>query len=133
MSWLWRRFLFSADRYRREIIELPSFGRFWSATIERGTEYLNALPRERVLAMSYEKILAYPKEEVGRFIRFVDRNSEDSQWIQPPSALLRPKKPPWPGVNPDKSEPEDGFSGGPLGSPYGGLPAAEVRFPNLHP
>lgn len=101
-SWLWSKFVFSADRYRREVIELPSFGRFWSDMIERGTASLNALPRERVLAMSYERVLAQPHEELGRFIRFVGSNFEDSRWMETAAALVRPQMARWPRLDPDE-------------------------------
>ena len=70
--------------------------------IERGTAYLNALPRERVLAMSYERILAHPREELGRFIRFVGSNFEDSRWTETAVALVRPQKARWPSLEPDE-------------------------------
>lgn len=101
-SALWCRFLFSADRYRREVIELPAFGRFWSDMIRRGTEYLNALPSARVFAMSYEKVLAHPHEEIGRFIRFVGPEFEEARWLETAAALVRPGKARWPGLAPDE-------------------------------
>ena len=100
VSWLWSKFFFSAGRYRREVIELPLFGRFWSDMIERGTAHLNALPQERVLATSYERVLVHPHEELGRFIRFVGSNFEDSRWIETAAALVRPQKARWPRLDP---------------------------------
>jgi len=102
LSWVWFKFIFPADRYQREVIELPSFGRFWSDMIERGTGYLNALPQDRVLAMSYETVLAHPQEELGRFIRFVGSRFEDSTWIETVAALARPQEPRWPRLDPDE-------------------------------
>ena len=67
----WRFRFFSADRYRRAGIRLKSAGWFWSGMIERGTEYLNALPADRVLAMRFESIVASPEEEMSRFIDFL--------------------------------------------------------------
>lgn len=102
LSWIWFKFFFSADRYRREVIGLPSFGRFWSDMIERGTEYLNALPRKRVLAVSYETVLANPHEEFRRFIRFVGPGFEDSRWIETAAGLVRPQEARWPRLDPDQ-------------------------------
>lgn len=102
LSWMWFKFIFSADHYRRQVIELPSFGRFWSDMIERGTKYLNALPPERVLAVSYEKLLAHPREELGRFIRFVGSEFEDSRWIESAASVVRPQEARWPRLAPDE-------------------------------
>ena len=101
-SWLWCKFLFSADRYAREAIALPAFGRYWSDMIRRGTAYLKALPRERVLAMSYERVLAHPHEEIGRFIRFVGLDFDGSRWLGTAAALVRPQEARWPGLAPDE-------------------------------
>ncbi len=98
LSWIWFKFFFSADRYRREVIELPWFGQFWSDMIVQGTAHLNALAPERVLAMSYESVLARPREELTRFIRFVGPDFEDSRWLENVVPLVRPQKPRWPGV-----------------------------------
>ena len=102
LSWLWFKFIFSADRYRGQVIELSAFGRFWSGMIVRGVEYLNALQAERVLAMSYENVLARPHEELSRFIRFVGPEFEDSRWIDSVAALVRPQQARWPGLDPDE-------------------------------
>ncbi len=105
LSWVWFKFIFSAEGYQREVIELPSFGRFWSGMIERGTEYLNALPRDRVLDMSYETVLAHPHDELGRFSRFVGSEFEDARWIQTAAALVRRQGARWPRLDPDECRP----------------------------
>jgi len=100
LSWIWFKLVFRADRYRREVIELPSFGRFWSRMIEQGTAHLNALPEERVLTMRYERVLAFPREELTRFIRFVGREFEDPVWTDAAAALVRPQEARWPTLDP---------------------------------
>ena len=102
LSWIWFKLVFRADRYRRQAIELASFGRFWSSMIERGTANLNALPQERVLRMRYESVLAFPREQLTRFIRFVGREFEDAAWIDAATALVRPQEARWPTLDPEE-------------------------------
>ncbi|WP_419940240.1 sulfotransferase family protein [Candidatus Palauibacter sp.] len=102
LSLIWFKLIFRADRYRREVIELASFGRFWSDMIERGAGYLSALPRERVLTMRYESVLACPHEELARFVRFVGREFEDPVWIDSAAALVRPQDARWPALDPEE-------------------------------
>ncbi|MGR8934042.1 MAG: sulfotransferase family protein [Gammaproteobacteria bacterium] len=90
---LFRRF--DADRYRKMQIPLPAFGRFWSRMIERGLDYLKDLPQERVLSMRYESIVASPREEMTRFIRFVGAEFENDAWLDAVSALPQQKPPAW--------------------------------------
>lgn len=87
---------FDPERYRRTEIALAAFGRFWSRTIERGAEYLDALPRERVLSLRYESLLSSPKEELRRFIRFVGPEFENPAWLEEAAAMPRSKPPGWP-------------------------------------
>ena len=95
MPWFerWRFRFFSVDRYRRARIRLTSAGWFWSRMIERGCAYLDALPRERVLALRLESILESPRREMSRFIDFVGPEFSDSSWLEEISALPRRKPP----------------------------------------
>ncbi len=95
VSWMWAKFVFNVDKYRREVIPLSTFGKYWSDMIERGVTYLKALPPEKVLAVSYEKVLADPHGELGRFIRFIGPEFEHPEWIETVAALIRPQKPRW--------------------------------------
>ncbi len=93
--------LFSVDRILNAKIELPVFGWIWSNMIERGVEYLNALPKERVLSMRFETVLASPKEEMNRFIDFVGPEFADPDWLEKVSALPRNTPPRWPRLSSD--------------------------------
>ena len=97
MPWFerWRFRLFSVDRYRRTRIRLKSAGWFWSRMIERGCTYLDALPRERVLALRLESVLESPRREMSRFIDFVGPEFSDSHWLEEIRALPRRKPPAW--------------------------------------
>ena len=99
LSWLWFKLVFSADRYRSEVIKLSSFGRFWSDMIEHGTASLNALPEDRALTMGYERVLAHPREELTRFVRFVGEDFEDPAWVDAATALVRPQTARWPALD----------------------------------
>ena len=98
----WRFRFFSADRYRRTNIRLESAGWFWSRMIERGAEYLNALPGHRVLAMRFESIVASPEEEMSRFVNFLGADFADADWLRKISALPRPKPPSWTRLSPEQ-------------------------------
>lgn len=98
----WRFRFFSADRYRRANIRLESAGWFWSRMIERGTEYLNALPADRVLAMRFESIVASPEQEMTRFIDFVGAEFADARWLREVSALPRSRPPGWTRLSPEQ-------------------------------
>lgn len=89
----WRFRFFSADRYRRTRIRLTSAGWFWSRMIERGSAYLEALPRDRVLALRFESILESPKKEMSRFIDFVGPEFSDARWLEEIRALPRRRPP----------------------------------------
>ena len=94
LEWLRFRF-FDPERYRRTEVPLAAFGRFWSGMIERGTRYLDALPQNRVLSLAYEAVLASPREELGRFIRFVGPEFENEGWLEEVTAMPRSKPPGW--------------------------------------
>ena len=102
LSWIWFKLVFRADRYRHQVIDLSSFGRFWSDMIEHGTAKLNALPEERVLTMRYESVLTSPREELTRFTRFVGSHYEDSEWVEAAAGLVRPQKARWPALDPEE-------------------------------
>ena len=93
--------LFSPDRFLNANIELPVFGWIWSNMIERGVEYLNALPEERVLSMRFETVLASPKKEMNRFIDFVGPEFADPDWLEKVSARPRNTPPRWPRLSPE--------------------------------
>ncbi len=98
----WRFRFFSADRYKRANIRLTSAGWFWSRMIERGTEYLNAVPADRVLTMRFESIVASPEEEMSRFISFVGAGFADAGWLREVSTLPRPRTPSWTRLSPEQ-------------------------------
>jgi len=95
----WR---FDAEKYRRTEIPLAAFGWFWSGMIGRGLGYLHALPQDRVLSMGYETLVADPREELTRFIRFVGPEYENPAWLEAACALPRSRPPAWQGLALDK-------------------------------
>ena len=84
---------FSVERYLRTKIELPVFGWLWSKMIERGTAYLDALPRDRVLSLRFESLLASPEREITRFIEFVGPEFVDPSWLGEVSLMPRVRRP----------------------------------------
>lgn len=93
-EWLWFQF-FSAERYRRTRVDLDAFGRFWSRVVVNGMDALDALLPERVLNLRYETVLAEPRRELERFIRFVGPEFENDRWLEAAIDLVRPQAPRW--------------------------------------
>ena len=93
-EWLWFQF-FSAKRYGRTQIALDAFGRFWSRLTVNGTAALGALPPGRVLTLRYETVLAEPRRELERFIRFVGPEFENEAWLEAAADLVQPQPPRW--------------------------------------
>ena len=102
-EWLWFQF-FSAKRYRRTEIPLDAFGRFWSRVLLNGAAALDALPPERVLSLRYETVLAEPRRELERFIRFVGPEFQSDRWLGACVDLVRPISPRWPDLGAEDLE-----------------------------
>ena len=66
--------------------------------IERGVAFLDTLPPERILSMRFESLLASPREEMTRFIKFVGPELADDRWLEELSTLPRPITPRWVGL-----------------------------------
>ncbi|MGE0723497.1 MAG: sulfotransferase [Alphaproteobacteria bacterium] len=96
---------FDADRYRRMTLPLAAFGRFWNDMIDLGLRHLDALPPNRVLPVRFEALLAAPREELQRFIRFVGPEFENERWLDEAAALPRSRPPGWPALPPDELAP----------------------------
>lgn len=93
---------FSSERFQARELDLPLFGWLWSSMIERGTRYLDALPRDRVLAMRFETILRSPRAEMQRFIDFAGPEFSDSRWLDRITGLPRVRPPSWQRLTPEE-------------------------------
>jgi hypothetical protein len=68
---------------------LEQAGRYWSRTIVEGERCLDELTTDRTLRVRYEDILAQPREELSRLMRFIEPGAVDSDWLDQASALPR--------------------------------------------
>lgn len=84
---------FSRSLYERFRSPPEAFGRFWSGMIERGLEYLNALPPESVLSLRFEEMVESPREELRRFLEFVGEEFGNDDWLREAAAIPRAKPP----------------------------------------
>ena len=84
---------FSRSLYERFRFPLEAFGSFWSGMIERGLEYLDALPKERVLSMRFETAVESPEEELRRFIEFVGEEFVNEGWLDEVATMPRARPP----------------------------------------
>jgi hypothetical protein len=68
---------------------IEQFGAYWSAVIVRGLGVLRRCAAEDVLHLSYEKLLAEPREVLQRVQRFVEGSREADGWIEAAIGCIR--------------------------------------------
>ncbi len=56
-------------------------GAFWSEMVLSGLKSLAALPPQQVLSLSYERLVAQPKEALADLLGFIDKDLPQSAWI----------------------------------------------------
>jgi hypothetical protein len=86
---------FDLEAYQRLELPIELFCGAWSSTIEKGVEQLSKLPPARVLHVRYESILAAPRPELQRLIRFMDPCLDDPAWLELAAARVRPNPSRW--------------------------------------
>jgi putative sulfotransferase len=94
----WRPMLpwaFEPSAFARFDLPLEEFGRRWSDQIIAGVDCLAALPPQRVMTMSFEQILARPRDELQRLGDFIRPGIADESWIEAASQLCRPNPMKW--------------------------------------
>ncbi|QBD80857.1 sulfotransferase [Ktedonosporobacter rubrisoli] len=79
----------------KQEIPLEVFGQRWSETIVQGLPHLAALPKERVLTISYERLTAQPQLILRHLLTFIDPGLVDETWIRSTAALVHEKPLAW--------------------------------------
>jgi putative sulfotransferase len=69
---------------------IEQFGAYWSAVIAGGLRLLRRLPREDVLHVSYEQLLAEPRSVLRRVEQFLEGPTEADQWVERAKGCIRP-------------------------------------------
>lgn len=89
----------SFDPAAFEALEIPAehFGRWWSEQETRGLDTLAELPASRRLDVSYESIVADPRETLSRVSDFMGVSAPGS-WLDSASALVSERPPRWPSL-----------------------------------
>ncbi|WP_437664783.1 sulfotransferase [Sorangium sp. So ce1182] len=95
---------FDVDAFQRVQIPLKYFGSVWSTQMVHGAAWLAGLPRERVLHLRYESILADPEPALRRLLRFLDPGLPQEAWLAAALPLLRANPLKWPSLPPDERD-----------------------------
>ncbi|MFD7435433.1 sulfotransferase family protein [Streptomyces sp. NPDC059861] len=72
---------FDADAVRDYRVPVPLFGTYWADEMRRGMTAMSALPRENVLHLWYEDLLASPEESLHRIGEFLGDGFLDEDWV----------------------------------------------------
>jgi hypothetical protein len=80
------------ERFEMPVLEA---GQFWSDMIMPALDVLASMPPERVLQISYEDLVAKPRQTLLRLARFADLPSADADWLDRAMLLARPRSPRW--------------------------------------
>lgn len=63
-------------------------GHYWSGEIREGLAILSTLPRERLMTLRYEDLLAAPATAVAQIAEFLQPGRPDAAWIPRAAALV---------------------------------------------
>jgi hypothetical protein len=79
---------FDREAFRNYDVPLPLCGHYWSGEIMEGMAALATIPRERVLTLRYEDVLATPRESIERLVSFLG-SRPDAAWVDDVAGLVR--------------------------------------------
>jgi hypothetical protein len=80
------------ERFQAQVTEA---GQFWSDMILPALDVLASLPPARVLQLSYEDLVAEPRQILLRLARFADLPYADTRWLDRAVRLVTPRSPRW--------------------------------------
>jgi hypothetical protein len=86
---------FDHEAFERFELPVAEMGRFWCDMIMPALDVLASLPPERVLQVSYEDLVADPRQTLLRLARFADLPRADPAWLDRAVALVEPRSPRW--------------------------------------
>jgi hypothetical protein len=87
---------FDRDAFERLEVPVAQTAQFWSDMIMPALDVLASLPSERVLQLSYEDLVAEPRQALGRLARFAGLPHADAGWLDRAVRLAEPRSPRWP-------------------------------------
>ncbi len=94
---------FMPDTFDHEVFEqfevpVVQAGQFWSDMIMPALDVLGRLAPERVLQVSYEDLVAQPRQVLLSLARFAGLPHADRGWLEGAAQLVEPRSPRWPAL-----------------------------------
>jgi len=89
---------FDHAAFARFEVPVAELGQFWSDMIMPGLDVLARLPPERVLQLSYEDVVAEPRQALLRLAHFAGLPQADEGWLDRAAGLVEPRAPRWLGL-----------------------------------
>ncbi len=86
---------FDRQAFQRLEVPVTETGQFWSDMIMPGLDVLASLPAERVLQLSYEDLVAEPRQALSRLALFADLPDADPGWLDSAAQLVEQRSPNW--------------------------------------
>jgi putative sulfotransferase len=86
---------FDHEAFERFDVPVAELGQLWSDMITIGLDALAELPPERVLQLSYEDLVAEPRQALLRLADFAGLGRADPGWLDRAAALVEPRPPRW--------------------------------------
>lgn len=86
---------FDHEAFERFEVPVAELGQFWSDMIMPALDVLASLPPERVLQLSYEDVVAEPRQALLRLARFAGLPHADGGWLDRAARLVEPRAPRW--------------------------------------
>ena len=86
---------FDHEVFERFEVPVAELGQFWSDMIMPALDVLSSLPPERVLQLSYEDVVAEPRQALQRLARFAGLPHVDGGWLDRAAELVEPRAPRW--------------------------------------
>jgi hypothetical protein len=89
---------FDHEAFERFEVSVAESGQFWSDMIIPALDVLASLRAERVLQVSYEDLVAEPRQVLLRLARFADLPDTHPGWLDRAVQLVEPRSPRWPAL-----------------------------------
>ncbi len=86
---------FDHEAFERFEVPVTELGQFWSDMIMPALDVLASLPPERVLQLSYEDVVAEPRQALLRLARFAGLPRANGDWLDRAAGLVEPRAPRW--------------------------------------
>jgi putative sulfotransferase len=86
---------FDYEAFGKFEVSAAESGQFWSDMIMPALDVLASLPAERVLQVSYENLVAEPRQALLRLARFAGLPDTDPGWLDRAVRLAVPRSPRW--------------------------------------